>query len=220
MNELMRPIFDLYHSWYYDTAIYQRTSFLGVPVMKSVLDLWNYQEILSELRPRLVIEFGSFAGGSALFFAVMLRALRPLDPDARVISVDVCMDHIDVLSTRDRGIIFVNSPSTSGACLRMLADARRYRSDGACFAILDSDHVKDHVLDEMKALRPILQSGDCLVVEDGNVNGHPVLPSHGPGPFEAIEAYEAEFPNDYVHDTAREEKFGFTFAPRGFLTRR
>ncbi|WP_285161990.1 CmcI family methyltransferase, partial [Mycobacterium tuberculosis] len=50
-------------------------------------------------------------------------------------------------------------------------------------------------------------------------NGHPVLPGFGPGPYEAIEAYEDEFPNDYKHDAERENKFGWTSAPNGFLIR-
>jgi hypothetical protein len=77
----------------------------------------------------------------------------------------------------------------------------------------------NHVLDEMKLLRPLLSAGDYLIVEDSTLNGHPVLPGWGPGPYEAIEAYEHEFPNDYTHDVARENKFGWTFAPNGFLIR-
>ena len=73
---------------------------------------------------------------------------------------------------------------------------------------------------EMKALRPLLSAGDYLVVEDSVLNGHPVAPGWGPGPYEAIEAYEAEFPNDYIHDQEREDKFGWTWAPRGYLVRR
>jgi cephalosporin hydroxylase len=87
------------------------------------------------------------------------------------------------------------------------------------FAILDSDHTMEHVLAEMKLLRPVLRAGDYMIVEDSNINGHPVLPGHGPGPYEAIDAYEREYPNDYVHDRERETKFGFTFATNGFLIR-
>ena len=85
---------------------------------------------------------------------------------------------------------------------------------------MDSDHSKAHVLEEMKLLRPVLVTGDYLVVEDSNVNGHPVLPWHGPGPFEAVSEYFEQHPDDYIYDTARESKFGFTFATRGFLIRR
>ena len=48
----------------------------------------------------------------------------------------------------------------------------------------------NHVLAEMKLLRPLLSAGDYLIVEDSILNGHPVLPGWGPGPYEAIEAYE------------------------------
>jgi cephalosporin hydroxylase len=62
--------------------------------------------------------------------------------------------------------------------------------------------------------------GDYVVVEDGNLNGHPVLPGWGPGPYEALSAYFEEFPDDYTRDTRRECKFGFTFATSGFLIQR
>ncbi|MBV9768089.1 MAG: hypothetical protein JOZ32_00840 [Bryobacterales bacterium] len=42
----------------------------------------------------------------------------------------------------------------------------------------------------------------------------------GPGPYEALEEYLRQYPNDYQPDREREEKFGFTFAPKGFLIRR
>jgi cephalosporin hydroxylase len=51
------------------------------------------------------------------------------------------------------------------------------------------------------------------------MNGHPVCPHWGEGPLEAIAEYEQRHPTDYQHDTARETKFGFTYAPRGFLVR-
>jgi cephalosporin hydroxylase len=52
-----------------------------------------------------------------------------------------------------------------------------------------------------------------------NVNGHPVASSHGPGPYEAIEAFMEEAPDVFVSDAAAEGKFGFTAAPAGWLVR-
>jgi cephalosporin hydroxylase len=74
------------------------------------------------------------------------------------------------------------------------------------FAILESDHSKAHVLSELMAIRPLLSSGDYVIVEDSNINGHPVMPLWGPGPYEAVTDYVKSFPDDYTMDTARENK--------------
>lgn len=204
-----------YHQWYWYSSVWMTTTWMGVDCWKSTPDMWNYQEILAELKPSLVVEFGTNAGGSALFFAGILRQIgRPF----KVLSVDISHKRLDPKATHDPDILFVESSSTIPAVAQRIRDLRQ-EFPGAVFAILDSDHTRDHVLAEMKLLRPLLLRGDYLVVEDSNLNGHPIMPGWGAGPFEAIQAYENEFPNDYVHDVAREKKFGFTFAPNGFLIR-
>jgi cephalosporin hydroxylase len=204
-----------YHKWYYNTFVWNKTKWLGIDCWKSVSDMWNYQEILSELKPSLVIEFGSNRGGSALFFAHMMQRLgQPF----KVLSVDINHDALDPAVFGEPDIQFVESSSATPEIAELIQQLKD-QFPGKIFAILDSNHAKDHVLAEMKLLRPLLSSGDYLLVEDSCINGHPVLPKWGPGPYEAIEAYEEEFPNDYTHDVERENKFGFTFAPNGFLIR-
>lgn len=82
--------------------------------------------------------------------------------------------------------------------------------------ILDSDHSASHVSRELNALIPLLRKGDYLIVEDTIVNGHPVRPEFGPGPLEAIDAFVAENAARLEADREREEKFGCTFAYRGY----
>jgi cephalosporin hydroxylase len=202
-----------YHKWYYNTAVWKETTWMGVTCCKSVADMWNYQEILFELKPSLVIEFGTYHGGSALFFA---NVMRQIGEPFKVLSVDVYHGSLCPAARCDPDILFVKSRSTAPAvaeCIRRL----KKEFPGKTFAILDSDHSMDHVLAEMRLLRPLLCVADYLVVEDSCVNGHPVLPGFGPGPYEAIKAYEHEFPDDYWHDVARENKFGWTLATNGFL---
>jgi cephalosporin hydroxylase len=204
-----------YHKWYYNTLVWKKTTWMGVECWKSVSDMWNYQEILFELKPSLVIEFGTCHGGSALFFA---SVMRQIGEPFKVLSVDIYHGPLDPAARCDSDILFVESRSTVPAIAEHI---QRLKSEfpGKIFAILDSDHSMNHVLAEMKLLRPLLSAGDYLIVEDSNTNGHPVLPGWGPGPYEAIEAYEHEFRDDYQHDVAREKKFGWTFAPNGYLIR-
>jgi cephalosporin hydroxylase len=209
-------VFDAYHRWYYDTEVWETVEFLGVPSLKSVADMWNYQEILSMLNPALVVEFGTRFGGAALYFSVVGRALNPA---LRVISVDI--SHVDV-HPRVRTEPSIHLMTCSSTDPGMAANLLAYRAamPGPAFFILDSDHRKAHVLAEMELLRQVTKPGDYLVVEDGNINGNPVLPGWGEGPYEAVAAYREKYPDDYAHDAERESKFGFTFAPGGFLIRR
>lgn len=204
-----------YHKWYYNTEVFNKITWMGVHCQKSASDMWNYQEILVELKPSLVVEFGTHYGGSALFFA---NVMRQIGEPFRVLSVDVYHGPLEPKARQDPDITFFESRSTVPAVAEHIR-ALRNEFPGKVFAILDSDHSMNHVLAEMKLLRPLLRGGDYLVVEDSNMNGHPVLPGWGPGPYEAIEAYEQEFPDDYTHDVERENKFGWTQAPNGYLIR-
>lgn len=219
LSRLYRPSGDAaeeYLKWYFGNLVWQQTKWLGVNCWKSVTDLWNYQEILFDVKPSLVVEFGTRHGGSAVFYASIMRLIgQPF----KVFSADISLSALDPEARRYPEIEFVESSSTEPAIAERIRQLKA-EYPGKIFAILDSDHTKDHVLAEMKILRPLLSAGDYLLVEDSCVNGHPIMPGFGPGPYEAIEAYEREFPNDYIHDYEREKKFGWTLAPNGYLIRK
>lgn len=205
-----------YHKWYYNNRVFETTTWAGVTTLKSPADMWNYQEIIFDLKPGLVIEFGTRYGGSALFFASILAQINET---SIVVSVDIDQETIDLRVRNHPRIQLIKSSSTARELAALLAEKRK-AYPGPVFVILDSEHAKDHVLGEMHLLRPILRSGDYMIVEDGNINGHPVAPGFGKGPFEALEEYFAQYPDDYIRDVKRESKFGFTFAPMGFLIKK
>lgn len=204
-----------YHKWYYENEIWEDVRFLGVVTNKSVSDMWNYQEILFELQPCLIVEFGTRFGGSALFFSVIGRAINP---DLAVLSVDITHAEVDQVVHDTPSIKLLTMSTTDVRVAETILEMRR-KCAGKVFFILDSNHTKAHVLAELALLRSVVQAGDYLIVEDGNINGHPVLPGWGDGPTEAIAAYFKIYPDDYTADIDRETKFGFTFAPSGYLIR-
>lgn len=205
----------LYHKWYNEHQVARKTKFHGVTVVKSVGDLWNFQEIFFDLKPSLIVEFGTYAGGSALFYAHAMASLRDR---FRILSVDISGKYL-ATSAKAHPNIEILIKSSVDPCVIERIRALRSEFEGPLFISLDSAHTKDHVLREMKAIRPILRAGDYVVVEDGHVGVFPLAYKCyvNQGPLAAIQEYEREYPGDFIHDDKREHKFGFTFNPSGFL---
>ena len=202
-----------YLRWYYDTAVWKHLHYRGIRTLKNPSDMWNYQEIIASRGIQWVVETGTRHGGSALFFADLLTACGA---EGFVISIDVTGQD-NWVRTHPR-IRFLIADSASPAVVGQVADLLSSRR-APLFMILDSDHAKAHVLRELEAWVPTLRSGDYLVVEDTCINGHPVRPDFGPGPYEAVDAFLAAHPGLLARDQQREEKFGQTFAPKGYFVR-
>jgi cephalosporin hydroxylase len=203
---------EAFHQIYYDSAdhggTWRNTFWLGVPTEKCPLDLWIYQEILHQVQPDVIVETGTRWGGSALYLASMCDILGR----GSVITID-----IDVPGERpDHDRIEYLSGSSTDPVIREKV-AQRAASAESVMVVLDSDHSRDHVLAELHAYAPLVTPGSYVVVEDTNINGHPVLPDWGPGPMEAMQDFLRET-DDFVIDRER-EKFLLTFNPRGFLRR-
>ena len=202
---------DQFHRLYYDhrEQTWGNTFWLGHRVLKCPLDLWCYQEILRDVRPELIIETGTYQGGSALFLASICDLLG----QGKVLTIDV--DRRDDRPRHPR-ITYLTGSSTSNAILRQV----RQRANGTSqvLVILDSGHAKKHVLAELHAYAPLVTPGSYVIVEDTNLNGHPVDSDHGPGPAEAVAEF-LEGNDAFVRDESR-EKFMLTFNPGGYLEKR
>jgi cephalosporin hydroxylase len=206
-------VVDSFHRLYFDAHLiggtWADTHWLGVPIAKCPLDLWIYQEIITEVRPQLVIETGTYAGGSALFFASLFDLLGV----GKVITVDTEVHEARPAHER---ITYLRGSSTDPQILNEI----RALAAGAehALVVLDSDHRREHVLAELHAYADLVTPGGYLIVEDTNVNGHPAAPEFGPGPLEAVEHFLAEDDRFAIDDSR--EKFLLTFNPSGFLRRR
>jgi len=191
---------------------FEGVDWLGVQVLKTPMDLMVYQEIIVQRKPDLIIECGSFKGGSALFMA----HICDLVDHGRIVSVDVVVPpDVKDLPWHPR-ITWYTGDSVSKGIIEAM-QGERYEAE-SCMVILDSNHSRGHVLRELKAYAPMVTLGDYLVVEDTNVNGHPVLPEHGPGPWEAVGKFLEDNSDQFRIDVAR-EKFLVSFNPGGFLVR-
>lgn len=197
-----------FHNLYYNDChqTWLNTNWFGVSALKCPLDLWIYQEILFETKPDLIIETGTANGGSAFYLASLMDLLG----NGEIVSVDI--DAAKPLPEHKR-ITYIEGSSTAPE----IVDKVKSMTEGKnkILIILDSDHSKRHVLDELKIYNKFVTKGSYLIVEDSNVNGHPTYPQFGPGPWEAIEDFLKEN-SEFEIDKSR-EKFYMTLNPNGYL---
>lgn len=211
---LMRPknIDAAFHRMHYEAAF--RTNWLGVQVIKNPMDMWVFQELIHDTKPDVLIETGTYRGGSAYYFA----SIFDLIGNGRVYTMDI----EDIPGKpRHARINFRKDSSTSKATLTWLRS--EIRPGERVMVTLDSLHTKEHVLAELDRYAPLVTPGCYLVVEDTHVR-HPIdvsgdetLRGHE-GPFEAVQEWLPRHP-EFERDLGR-EKFGMTFNPGGWLRKR
>jgi len=203
-------IIDDFHKLYRirQDSTWRNTYWMGVPIFKCPLDTWVYQELMWEVKPDVIIECGTCLGGSALFLAHTCDLMQR----GRVITIDI--DPSDGKPRHPR-LTYMRGSSTAPEIVE--AVKKQIAPLDNVLVILDSDHSRQHVLNELRAYSPLVKMGGYVIVEDTNVNGHPWNPEFGPGPWEAVDDFMRE--NDqFVVDKSR-EKFMMTFNPRGYLKR-
>lgn len=202
---------DAFHVAYYDAWLARQGSmdlaWFGYRTMKSPMDMWTYQEIVAETKPDLIVECGTAFGGSSLYLASLLDLLGR----GEVVTIDIEARRGQPIHPRISRLI------GSSVDPAIIGEVRRRAAGRRTMVILDSDHSAAHVSAELQAYRGLVSPGCYLIVEDTNVNGHPVVPDHGPGPMEAVDAFLPGAP-EFAVDRDR-ERFMLTLNPRGYLRR-
>lgn len=201
-----------FHRLYFDARAYnltwRNTHWLGHAILKCPLDLWLYQEIIHRVRPAVIVETGTAFGGSALYLASMCDLVG----HGRVVTVD--LEERPGRPDHPR-ITYLTGSSVDAAVVTRVEQL--IGGEGPVLVLLDSDHAEPHVRKELEAYHRFVSVGSYLVVEDTNLNGHPVEPEHGPGPWEATQQFLASH-GEFAHDPEM-DKFLLSFNPRSYLKR-
>lgn len=139
-------------------------SWLGVPIIQLPADIMATQEVIWATKPDIIIETGVARGGSVLFMASLLE----LTGKGKVIGIDVDIrahnrDSIERHPLSKR-VTLVEGSSTDPT---IVARVRSEIPIGASvMVVLDSDHSRAHVLDELRSYAPLVTAGCYLVVAD------------------------------------------------------
>lgn len=175
----------------------------GIPLIKDPFDLALCPLLLWELKPRTVIEIGSFQGGSALWFADLLDAMR-VGP-FHVYSFDIDPGQVKVKN--DSRITFRCCDSMFPSTI----DAEVLAKAPHPWLVIEDAHV--NVKAVLTHLNQSMRSGDYLVVEDTCY----IREKH-----EALSEFARAHPAQFQVDTRFTDLFGYngTFNFNGYLRKR
>ena len=184
-----------YRDYYYLLGPWQRTTWRGVPVKEAPEDLIVLAQVIHETRPEVIIETGTFYGGSAFYFA---------DLGPGVISIDI--DHSPVLEAvrENPKITLVTADSQDPATharVRDLVAGRR------AMLFIDAEHTYESVMAELNGLADLVSPGCYAVIADTIIGG----------PLRAAREFVALRP-DFEADRSREYQMLTIFA-EGWLRR-
>jgi cephalosporin hydroxylase len=186
--------------------IVSSTRYFGVQTLKNPLDFWIYQELITNIRPDVIIEVGNRFGGSAL----ALAHLCDLMGKGRIIGLDVDHEQLSPITRAHQRITLLEGD----ACGLFQQVREMIDPEEQVLVIEDSSHTYDNTLNVLTTFSPLVKPGGYFIVED-SICHHGLTVGPNPGPFEAIEAFIAAG-SRFVTDRTL-EAFMITWNPKGFL---
>ncbi|XP_068751307.1 rhamnosyl O-methyltransferase-like [Montipora capricornis] len=195
----------------------------GVDIMKDPLDLAIVQQLLWELKPRTVIEFGAYKGGSALWAADMLKMF---DCKSRVISVDIDLSLLDSEAKKSTHVEFIEGDLMQ---VETILPAEFLKTLEHPWFLVEDAHV--NVKGILEHFDHFTEPGDYICIEDTNplapaVSGQGLVKElgytlFGPKKLNELKNFLSGRSQTYMVDQRYTDMFGYnaTWNMNGFLKR-
>jgi len=193
---------------------------LGRPIIQFGSDMVMLQELIWEVKPDIFIETGIAHGGSLIYTASLFEMIG----NGKVIGIDVeIREHNRVAIVAHpmyKRISMIEGSSVDDSTI--LALEKQLESGKKIMVMLDSNHSRNHVLNEMQLYSKYIPVGSYLIVQDGAQKWVADIPRGKPewiddNPLNAIDDF-LKTNSDFVVDETY-TRLGITQSPKGFLKR-
>ena len=142
-------------------------SWMGRPIIQLPEDMIRTQEVIYRVKPDVIIETGVAHGGSLIYYASLFKAMGK----GRVIGID-----IDIRPHNRKAIEahemaeYITMVEGSSTAPEIVSAVKAMIEPGEkVLIILDSNHTKQHVADELAAYYEIVTPGSYIVATDGSM---------------------------------------------------
>lgn len=149
----------------WDTKYVYGFSWLGRPIIQLPDDMIRIQEIVFQVQPDVIIETGIAHGGSLVYYASLCKAMDK----GRVVGVDIEIRPHNRKAVEGHFLApFITMIEGSSVALEVVAQVAQLIHPGErTLIMLDSCHLKGHVLAELEAYAPLVSPGSYIVAMDG-----------------------------------------------------
>lgn len=189
------------------------TTYRGIPFLKNPFDVVLYMRLLERLRPKTIIEIGSFRGGSAVWFRDQCEALGL---ETGVISIDL-KPPVNSLNRVTFCAGDAGQPDSTFPHPLIEISPRPW------LVVEDSAHTYETTRATLAYFDRLLRIGDYIVVEDGVVADLPAdaYGRYEDGPNRAVAQFLNSTGQRYSIDASYCDYFGHnvTYCPNGWLRR-
>ena len=158
----------------WDTKYVYSFTWLGRPIIQLPDDILRIQEVIYETKPDVIVETGVAHGGSLIFYATLLTAIGK----GRAIGVDIDIrkhNRSEIEKHRLSGLVTLIEGSSISE--ETLNDVKaNIGINEKVLIILDSNHSKEHVLNELNMYSSLVTKGSYIIACDGimkSVEGAP-----------------------------------------------
>jgi cephalosporin hydroxylase len=207
-------------------------AWLSRPIIQYPQDIVAFQELVSQIKPDLIIETGIAHGGSLVLSASLLSLLdvmEGLDPrqsPRKVVGVDIDIRPHNRKALDAHPLRFKMELIEGSSIDPDIIKQVRCHADGVerVLLSLDSNHTHDHVLAELNAYADLVSVGSyCIVfdtvVEDLPAGSFPDRPwDHGNNPKTAVHEW-LKTHSEFGIDKDIDNKLLISVAPDGYLKR-
>lgn len=165
-KEGFKIISDLWLKSGWETKYVYSFAWMGRPVIQLPEDMIRIQEIIFNLQPDVIIETGIAHGGSLIFYASLCKAMDK----GRIIGIDIEIRPHNRKAIEEHFLYkdYIQMVEGSSTAPEVVEQVRSMVKPGEkVLVILDSNHTKQHVLDELNAYAPMVTPGSYIVATDG-----------------------------------------------------
>ena len=158
----------------WDTKYVYSFTWMGRPIIQLPEDMMRIQEVIYQIKPDIIIETGIAHGGSLVFYAGLCKCMNR----GKVIGIDVEIRPHNRKAIEKHELFEYITLVEGDSVDRKIVDGviSMVKPDENVIVILDSNHTKQHVLNELHAYAGIVSVGSYIVACDGimgNIVGAP-----------------------------------------------